>query len=842
MSVKPVAGTDAAKIVPMSAKPVEISDLLQQYGCGPIPFVGTENAFYERHLVFDRAIDPNVTTARERFEAFSRSVRDILAQRWVKTKATYEQRNAKRIYYLSLEFLLGRSLANNITNLLLDPVAQHAMQEKGIDWLELIEQEPDAGLGNGGLGRLAACFLDSMATMQLPATGYGLRYEYGMFRQSIVNGWQQENADNWLRDGDPWEIARPHEKVEVKLNCSFQLRDGTFHVIPDKPSSLIGIPFDRPVVGYGGKTINTLRLWAAAAPNYFDFQEFGTGDFVGALGQTLEAESLTRVLYPDDSTTVGQGLRFLQEYFLVACSMADLVRRFRRHNTDWNQLPQKVAIQLNDTHPSMSVAELMRILLDDAHLGWDQAWDLTRKTLAYTNHTLLPEALEKWPAAWFEVLLPRHLEIIYEINRRLLDEVRLRFPGDEGRVERVSLIEEGKQRKVRMANLAIVGSHSTNGVAAVHSKLLRATTVKDLAEMFPERFSNKTNGVTPRRWLLEANPALAEAITQVIGENWITDLARLSELKPFAEDPGACELFLKSKREAKVRFANWLRSVSGQTVDPDTVFDCQVKRIHEYKRQLLNAQRIVVVYNRLRENPDMEMVPRTFFFAGKAAPAYRLAKLIIKFINNLARTIDGDPSVRGRIKIVFLPEYNVSLAERLIPASDVSNQISTAGYEASGTSNMKFMMNGALTVGTRDGATIEMAEEAGEENLFLFGLTVDQVENSRSWYSPNWHYENEPETRAALDLIFSDHFSRNEPGVFAPLRDTLLLFGDHYMHLADLTSYCQAHERLGALYSDPGAWAQKAILNVASSGKFSSDRTIHEYATEIWKAEPCPIP
>ena len=842
MSTKPVVRTDAANVVPMTVKPANISDLLQQYGCGPIPFVGTGNAFYERHLVFDRAIDPKVASARERFEAFSRSVRDILAQRWVKTKTTYEQQNAKRIYYLSMEFLLGRSLANNVTNLLLDPVAQHAMQEKGIDWLELIEQEPDAGLGNGGLGRLAACFLDSMATMQLPATGYGLRYEYGMFKQSIVNGSQQENADNWLRDGDPWEIARPHESVEVKLNCSFQLRDGTFHVIPGRPSSLIGIPFDRPVVGYGGKTINTLRLWAAAAPNYFDFQEFGTGDFVGALGQTLEAESLTRVLYPDDSTTVGQGLRFLQEYFLVACSMADLVRRFQRHNTDWEQLPEKVAIQLNDTHPSMSVAELMRILLDDAHLGWDQAWELTKKSLAYTNHTLLPEALEKWPAAWFEVLLPRHLEIIYEINRRLLDEVRLRFPGDEGRLERVSLVEEGKQRKVRMANLAIVGSHSTNGVAAVHSKLLRTTTVKDLAEMFPERFSNKTNGVTPRRWLLEANPALAGAITNAIGDNWITDLSRLNELKPFAEDHSFREVFLKSKREAKARFANWLKSTSGQIVDPDTVFDCQVKRIHEYKRQLLNALRIVVVYNRLRENPDMEMVPRTFFFAGKAAPAYHLAKLIIKFINNLAETIDGDPAVRGRIKVVFLPEYNVSLAERLIPASDVSNQISTAGYEASGTSNMKFMMNGALTVGTRDGATIEMAEEAGEENMFLFGLTVEQVENSRPWYSPNWHYEHEPETRAALDLIFSDHFSRNEPGVFAPLRDTLLLLGDHYMHLADLTSYCQAHKRLGALYSDPGSWAQKAILNVASSGKFSSDRTIHEYATEIWKAEPCPIP
>src|SRR6266498_1318362 len=842
MSTKTVARPDSAKVVPMAAKPANISELLQPYGSGAIRFAGTEDALYERHLVFDRAIDPKVASARERFEAFSHSVRDILAQRWVQTKTTYEQQNAKRIYYLSMEFLLGRSLANNITNLLLDPVAQYAIKEKGIDWLELIEQEPDAGLGNGGLGRLAACFLDSMATMQLPATGYGLRYEYGMFRQSIVNGWQQENADNWLRDLDPWEIARPHEKVEVKLNCSFQLRDGTFHVIPDKPSSLIGIPFDRPVVGYGGKTINTLRLWAAAAPNYFDFQEFGTGDFVGALGQTLEAESLTRVLYPDDSTTVGQGLRFLQEYFLVACSMADLVRRFQRHNTDWNQLPQKVAIQLNDTHPSMSVAELMRILLDDAHLGWDQAWDLTRKTLAYTNHTLLPEALEKWPAAWFEVLLPRQLEIIYEVNRRLLDEVRLRFPGDEGRVERVSLIEEGKQRKVRMANLAFVGSHSTNGVAAVHSKLLRATTVKDLAEMFPERFSNKTNGVTPRRWLLEANPGLSHAITEAIGDKWITDLGQLSNLKSLAGDAGLQETFHNAKREAKVSFANWLKTTSGQIVDPDTIFDCQIKRIHEYKRQLLNALRIVVVYNRLRENPDMEMVPRTFFFAGKAAPAYRLAKLIIKFINNLARTIDGDPSVRGRIKIVFLPEYNVSLAERLIPASDVSNQISTAGYEASGTSNMKFMMNGALTVGTRDGATIEMAEEAGEENFFLFGLTAEQVTASRGWYNPHWHYDNEPETRAALDLIFSDHFSRNEPGVFTPLRDALLTHNDYYMHLADLKSYLEADQQLCELYADPVGWSRKAILNVAGSGKFSSDRTIAEYAADIWKAGSCPVP
>jgi glycogen phosphorylase len=832
---------DSAKVVPMTTKATSIQGLLGQYGCGPIPFVGTENGLYERHLIFDRAIDPKVASARERFEAFSSSVRDILAQRWVLTKSTYEQQNAKRIYYLSMEFLIGRSLANNVINLLLDPLVQQAVKETGIDWLALIEQEPDAGLGNGGLGRLAACFLDSMATMQLAATGYGLRYEYGMFRQSFVNGWQREDPDNWLRDGDPWEIARAHERVEVKFNCTFKLRDGQIEAIPNRPSRLYGIPFDRPVVGYGGKTINTLRLWAAAAPDYFDFQEFGAGDFVGALGGTLEAESLTRVLYPDDSTTAGQGLRFVQEYFLVACSLADLVRRFLRHNTDWDELPEKAAIQLNDTHPSMAVAELMRILMDDAHLGWDQAWNLTRKTLAYTNHTLLPEALEKWPVAWFEALLPRQLEIIYEINRRLLDEARVRFPGDEGRIERISLVEENPLRKIRMANLAIVGSHSTNGVAAVHSKLLRTTTVKDLAEMFPERFNNKTNGVTPRRWLLEANPALADAITEAIGETWITDLSQLSKLKPLADDAGLQKAFHESKRGAKIAFANWLKRTSGQVVDPNTIFDCQIKRIHEYKRQLLNALRIIVVYNRLRENPRMEMVPRTFFFAGKAAPAYRLAKVIIKFINNLAGTIDGDPIVRGRMKVVFVPEYNVSLAERLIPASDVSNQISTAGYEASGTSNMKFMMNGALTVGTLDGATIEMAEEAGKENLFLFGLTVEQVQSSQAWYNPHWHYEHEPETRAALDLIFSDYFSQNEPGAFAPLRDTLLTNGDHYMHLADLTSYCQAQDRVSELYANPKEWARKAILNIASSGKFSSDRTIHQYATEIWKVEPCPI-
>ncbi len=819
----------------------ELSKLIEQYGCGPVQLTGTNDALYERHLVFDNVLEAAEIGARERFEAVARSVRDVLSQRWIQTEKAYERRDPKRVYYLSMEFLIGRSLANNVTNLLLDDVTKEAVQEKKLDWYELLEQEPDAGLGNGGLGRLAACFLDSMATMEIPAMGYGLRYQYGMFKQTIQDGWQHEVPDNWLRGPDPWEVRRQHETVEVPLNCSFKLSGGSLRAVLGQASSLIGVPFDRPVVGYGGKTINTLRLWEAAASDYFNFQEFSSGDFVGALAETLQAESLTRVLYPDDHTAQGQGLRFVQEYFLVASSLADLVRRFRKTNTDWRTLPDKVAIQLNDTHPTMAVPELMRILLDEAHLGWDEAWDLTQRTLAYTNHTLLPEALEKWPVIWFERMLPRHLEIIYEINRRLIDEVRRRFPGDEERIQRVSLVEEGPERKIRMANLAIVGSHSTNGVAAIHSQLLRTMTVKDLAELYPERFSNKTNGVTPRRWLLMSNPALSRTITGAIGDGWVTDLSQLNKLKPLASDQGLQQAFRKAKREAKVQFIDWLKQISGQAVDADSIFDCQIKRIHEYKRQLLNALRVVVLYNRLRENPNFETTPRTFFFAGKAAPAYHLAKVIIKFINNLAETIDNDPMIRGRLKILFLPDYSVSMAERLIPAADVSNQISTAGYEASGTSNMKFMMNGALTIGTRDGATIEMAEEAGEEHFFLFGLTAEQVTGSRGWYKPQWHYENDPETRAALDLIFSDHFSPNEPGVFAPLRDALLTHGDYYMHLADLKSYLQADQQLCDLYADSALWSSKAILNVASSGKFSSDRTIAEYAADIWNAKACPV-
>jgi len=796
---------------------------------------------YEHHLVTDTVVDPGSAVPRDRFEAFARAVRDILSQRWIDTEAAYTLANPKRIYYLSMEFLIGRTLANNVTNLSLDDAVRQVVAQKGLDWPALLDEEPDAGLGNGGLGRLAACFLDSMATMQLPAMGYGLRYEYGMFRQVFRDGWQQEQPDNWLQHRDPWEVPRPQERVEVKLNASYEVRGGGLRAIVGKPSVLIGMPYDRPVVGFGGKTINTLRLWAASATDYFDFQVFSHGEFVGAVAETLEAMSLTRVLYPDDSTSMGQGLRFVQEYFLVACSLADLIRRFRRSGADWSALPDKVAIQMNDTHPSLSVPELMRILLDDAHLGWDQAWDLTQRTLAYTNHTLLPEALEKWPLAWFEALLPRHLEIIFEINRRLLDSVRARYPQDLGRLQRISLIEGESDKHVRMANLAIVGSHSTNGVAAIHSELLRTVTVKDLAQMFPERFSNKTNGVTPRRWLLLANPSVARWISTAIGETWVTDLAELSRLKPLANDQGVRDSYRAAKREAKIRFATWLKTTLGLTVDPESMFDCQVKRIHEYKRQLLNALRIVVLYNRMRANPQVSFAPRTFIFAGKAAPAYQLAKLIIKFIHDLAATIDADPAVRGRIKVLFLPEYDVSLAEVLIPASDVSNQISTAGYEASGTSNMKFMMNGALTLGTRDGATIEMAEEAGEENFFLFGLTAAEVAASRGWYNPHWHYNNEAETRGALDLISSGYFNRAVTGIYTPIIDTLLTNGDHYMHLADLTSYLAADERARQLYANPDEWARKAILNIAGSGKFSSDRTISEYAQGIWKTPPCPV-
>jgi starch phosphorylase len=830
------------QLVRPSSSTKDTADILKPYECGMVPLERDQDAAYRRHLAFDHMVEPEASSARQKFQALARTIRDLLAQRWLKTKQSYFHANPKRVYYLSMEFLIGRSLTNNITNLLIDPIVQQVIEREGLNLTELVEAEPDAGLGNGGLGRLAACFLDSLATMQIPAHGYGLRYEYGMFRQEIKDGYQVESPDNWLRRPDPWEAVRYADTVEVQLNASVKVQGGVPRLVPNHPVMLRGIPYDRPVIGYGGRTINSLRLWAAASPSFFNLGEFNHGDFFGSVHNKVMAENLTRVLYPDDSTYAGRQLRFGQEYFLVACSLADIVRRFRESNDNWHALPDKVAIQLNDTHPSLAVAELMRILLDQGQIDWDAAWDLTVRTLAYTNHTLLPEALEKWPIELFEQVLPRHLEIIYEINGRFLKDVSTRYPGDSTRVERMSLIEEAPTRQVRMAHLAIIGTHSTNGVAAIHTELLRTRVVKDFADMFPERFNNKTNGVTPRRWLLQPNPHLARLITKAIGPGWITDLAQLHQLVPLAEDQTFRADFCKATRDGKARFADWLKANTGQEVDPDSIFDSQVKRIHEYKRQLLNVLRIIVQYNRLRANPNLAALPRTCFFAGKAAPAYTLAKLIIKLINNVAQIIDADPVVRKRLKVVFLPNYNVSLAERLIPASDISEQISTAGYEASGTSNMKFMMNGALTVGTRDGATIEMAQEAGEDNFFLFGLTAQEVENSRGWYDPHWHYEHELETREALDQIAGGYFSRNEPNIFRPIWDSLLTHGDHYMHLADLTPYIQTQAKVDALFVNPDAWAHKAIVNVGCSGKFSSDRAIAEYATQIWKVKPCPVP
>jgi len=804
---------------------------------------GKEDDWTDRYLLCEHLVDPPTAHPRQRFEAVAKFIRDLVAHRWVKTRQAREKANPKRVYYLSMEFLIGRTLNNNMMNLAAEPLVQRAMKYEGWNFPQLLEEEPDAGLGNGGLGRLAACFIDSLATLQFSAMGYGLRYEYGIFHQAIRDGYQVEEPDNWLRRPDPWEIGRPGKMYPVQLAASIELQGSAIRMIPNRPSTLLGVAYDRPVVGYGAGCSNTLRLWAAAAPASFDFGEFSHGDFVGAVIENVEAESLTRVLYPDDSTEAGRTLRFLQQYFMVSCSLQDIIDRFHiTERNEWSTLPDRVAIQLNDTHPAIAVAELMRILLDEARLGWDEAWDLTKRTLAYTNHTLLPEALEKWPIELFETLIPRHLEIIYEINRRFLDDVKQRYPGDEQRISRMSLVEDQPARKVRMAHLAVVGTHSTNGVAKIHSDLLRKSVLNDFAEMFPERFNNKTNGVTPRRWLQQANPSLSRLITEAIGgDDWVIETDQLRDLKTLADDASFQERFRQAKREAKSRFVDWLKGSSGEVVDPNTIFDCQIKRIHEYKRQLLNVLHIVVLYNRLRQNPNLDFTPRTFFFAGKAAPAYHFAKLIIKLINNVAGTIDGDPAMRGRLKVLFLPDYNVTLAERLIPASDVSEQISTAGYEASGTSNMKFMMNGALTIGTRDGATIEMAEEAEEENFFLFGLTADQVAGSRGWYNPFWHYENEPETREALDLIFNDHFSRYEPGIFDPIRDTLLNRGDYYMHLADLKGYLETQGRVSALYADPNGWARKAIINVACSSRFSSDRTIREYAEEIWHAKPSPV-
>ena len=820
----------------------DIAALPKKYAITAALFAGAPDALYERHLKFDNIVEPDTATTRERYKAASRAVRDILSDRWLRTNKTYARENPKRVYYVSIEFLIGRSLGNNVMNLLLDPVVGPSFGADGREWWEILHEEPDAGLGNGGLGRLAACFLDSMATMQLPAMGYGLRYEHGIFQQKIRNGWQEERPDNWFNHPDPWEIVRPAESVPVTFGCSFELRAGQLRMIPNSPSTLIGVPYDRPVIGYrrqDGQYAALVERHCRACVRFPAVQRRRLCRFHRGSPQrrVVDPRSLSGRPHAPGTRALGSCRNISSSPVRSPTRFAGFANRIaiggrcRIRPRSSSTTP----IRASPSRNSCAFCSTKRISVG-MKPGTSRAQRLpTPTTLCFPR---------RWSAGrsiGWRLLIPRQLEIIFEINRRLLDDVQARYPGDPGRTARTSLVEEGQTKHIRMANLAIVGSHSTNGVAAIHSELLRKTTVKDLAEAFPERFNNKTNGVTPRRWLRLANPSLAETISGAIGDSWIADLSELRKLRPLTTDAAFCAEVQKAKRAAKARFADWVKRHTDITVDPDTIFDCQIKRIHEYKRQLLNALRIVVLYQRLRDNPGLDIAPRTFFFAGKAAPAYYLAKVIIKFINNLAQTIDADPAMRGKLKVVFLPEYNVTLAERCIPAADVSNQISTAGYEASGTSNMKFMMNGALTIGTRDGATIEMAEEAGEENVFLFGLTAQEVADSRPWYSPYWHYQNEPETRSALDLIFSDHFSQNEPGIFEPLRGALLTYGDQFMHLADLTSYLQADGKLCDLYRKPGEWTQKVILNIAASGKFSSDRTIREYARDIWGAKPCPV-
>ncbi|MGC9312955.1 MAG: glycogen/starch/alpha-glucan phosphorylase [Sediminispirochaetaceae bacterium] len=799
---------------------------------------------FAEHLKYTLAADKYNATRRDKFMALAYTIRDRIMHQWMKTRQTHHEKDVKRIYYLSMEFLMGRAMGNNIINMQLKDEVDDALMELGYRYEELADQEVDAGLGNGGLGRLAACFLDSMATMDLPAYGYGLRYDYGIFRQQIENGFQIEQPDDWLRWENPWEIEHPEHSVKVhfggRVESGYEKGRHVYRWVDTQ--QVIGIPYDMPIVGYGGNTVNTLRLWSARAAEEFDFEDFNAGDYVEAVSAKVMAENLTKVLYPNDKLYLGKELRLKQQYFFVSSSLQDILRRYKRSKHPWEELPNFAAMQLNDTHPSLAIPELMRLLTDEEGLKWNTAWNITTRCMGYTNHTLMPEALEKWPVPMLENLLPRHLQIIYEINHRFLQKAITVFPKDMEKIQRVSLVEESVPKQIRMAYMSIVGSHSTNGVAHLHTKLLQDRLVPELAAIFPERFNSKTNGITQRRFLLHANPPLADLISSTIGDGWITDFAQISKLLPYAEDGDFREKFGAVKKAAKEKLAGYIHRQYGFTVDPESMFDVQVKRIHEYKRQLLNAFHIVILYNRMRSGNPADFFPRTYIFGGKAAPGYTMAKLIIKFIHNIARVINYDDHLKGRLKVHFLPNYSVSLAERLIPATDVSEQISTAGTEASGTGNMKFMCNGALTIGTMDGANIEIVEEAGRENEFIFGLDADEVAALAPHYDPYTYYAGDQEIKEAVDLIFSGHFNFGEPDIFEPIRQALFEQGDPYMHLADLRSYCNAQDQAAQLYrDDKDEWNRRAIINIASSGKFSSDRTIAEYARDIWKVDPCPI-
>lgn len=786
-----------------------------------------------------------LATPYDYYMALAFTVRDRLLHRWINTASTYVEKDVKTVYYLSAEFLMGKQLGNNLLNLGIEDRINQALLESGLDLESLKSMESEPGLGNGGLGRLAACFLDSLATLQIPSVGYGIRYEFGIFDQRIENGAQVERPDKWLRFGNPWEIRRPELTVKVNFggHTEYYLDDKGHERIRWVPErQVLGTPYDTPVPGYQNSTANTLRLWRAHANEEFDFQVFDSGDYAGAVTSQIFSENISKVLYPNDNTQQGKRLRLEQQYFFVSCSLQDIISVWRqRHPHSFDRFHEKVNIQLNDTHPSIGIAELMRLLVDEYEVGWNQAWYITRNTFAYTNHTLLAEALERWPVTLFQQVLPRHLEIIYEINRRFLEEVRIKYPEDSARLGRMSLIEEGNEKAIRMAHLACVGSHAINGVAALHTELMKQDVFHDFYEMMPEKFINKTNGVTPRRWLKLSNPQLSQLITEKIGPDWVTNLDQMRQIENYVDDHDFRERWWQIKQGRKQALADYILLFNDVEVDPNSLFDVQVKRIHEYKRQHLCLLYIITLYNRIKKNPKVNILPRTFIFGGKAAPGYYIAKSIIKLINSVGAIVNNDPDVGGRLKVVFVANYSVSLGQQIYPAADLSEQISTAGKEASGTGNMKFAMNGALTIGTLDGANVEIREEAGAENFFLFGLTADEVYQMKAnGYNPMTYYHSNQELKEAIDLIASGHFLPKQPDLFKPLVERLM-YQDEYMLFADYQSYIDAQEEVSTAYRDRERWIRMSILNSARMGKFSSDRTILEYCKEIWKVEPVEV-
>jgi len=797
-----------------------------------------ENLFYVQGRSLERA------TVNDRYMALANTVRDRLVERWLQSIKSYREQGARVVCYLSAEFLTGPHLANNLINMGIYEEAEEAMSRLGIDLNELVEQEEEPGLGNGGLGRLAACFMDSLATLDIPAIGLGIRYEYGIFDQKIRDGWQVESTDNWLRLGNPWALQRSEDACEVRFGGYTESQtdaQGRTRVKWVPRRVVRGIPYDTPILGYRTNTANTLRLWAAEAVEGFDLEIFNKGDYFGAVANKVASENLSKILYPSDEAYQGKRLRLAQQYFFVSCSIQYLLKLQMVLKRPLSEFHRSFAIQMNDTHPAIAVAELMRLLIDEHDMEWGPAWNITQQTLSYTNHTLLPEALEVWPCGLFSYVLPRHMEIIDEINRRHLADVARKFPGDEERLRRFSLIDESGEKYVRMAHLASVGSHAINGVAALHTELLKTRVLRDFYELTPEKFSNKTNGVTPRRWMVLSNPRLTQLIAERLGGGWICDLDRLRRLEPMADDPDLHEQWRAIKRHNKLRLAVYIHQNLGISVDPDSMFDVLVKRLHEYKRQHLQILHILTIYKRLKHDPDIEIDPRTFIFGGKAAPGYRIAKLIIKLIHSVGEVINSDPIVRGRMKVIFLPDFSVKLGQRVYPAADLSEQISLAGKEASGTGNMKFAMNGALTIGTLDGANIEIREEVGEENFFLFGLTTAEVEErKRQGYNPRQIYESNPALHEVIESLASGEFSRGDRTLFEPLI-TSLLNSDEYMLLGDYQSYIECQDRAGKAYRDQDVWTRMSILNVARIGKFSSDRSIREYCAEIWKTWPAKV-